>query len=153
MNAILARENIKIQAAPAILYALAGVIETNMDVLVEWMKRAGIGTVKPLVDEMKYCINELLIVSEKEINNFTPPQTFEEYGFKEKTITVKVNPSSLFMIIQVVNLNRNVLIEKIIIQDETLDFTKEANQCLDEIIKSASKYAAKALREYGSQLN
>ena len=153
MNAILFREKVKIEAAPAILYALSQVVKTNLDVLIEWMHKAGIGTVKPLLEEMIYCIDALIEESEKEINNFTPPQRFEVYGFTEKTITIKVNPMSLFMIIQVVNLNRKVLLDKIVIQDESLDFSEHINKCLDSIIDSASKHAARSLREYGSQLN
>lgn len=153
MKAILARENVKIYAAPVFLYSISNFFKTNIDTIEKWIKKAELGKAKEILDEMLYCIEELSVKSEKEINNFHFPQTFDEYGYTEKYITIKVNTISLFMIIQLINLHRKIVIDNIIIEDGEIDFKEELSKCLDSIIDASTKAIQSTITEYNSQLN
>ena len=70
MKSLLAREEVRIFAAPAYLFAISNFLITNIDTIKIWITKAGLGKVEELLEEMLYCIEELSVKSEKEINNF-----------------------------------------------------------------------------------
>lgn len=153
MKSLLAREEVRIFAAPAYLFAISNFLITNIDTIKIWITKAGLGKVEELLEEMLYCIEELSVKSEKEINNFHFPQTFDEYGYTEKYITIKVNTISLFMIIQLINLHRKIVIDNIIIEDQGLDLKEELSKCLESIIETATAATQSTITDYNGLLN
>lgn len=153
MKAILARHEMEIHTEPMFLFTLSKFFKVNKKTILKWMQDANLAEIEEGKIEMMYSIDELFKVSEKELYNFKPPQTFEEYAFKKKNIKIKVNTLFFFMLTTIIYLYRNTIINHIIIENEREKDKENLILCLDEIRMAATKAAQNTAIEFNSQLN
>ncbi len=133
MVGILSRQDVIINVAPVYLCLITQSLDDNRANIFEGMAESNLIPIDQGKDEINHCIDEMFLVSRRELYNFKHPQTYNTNAYRRRDITFNLNPVFFAILIGVIYLNKDDFIESIQIATKKGNDKEELANCLDEL--------------------
>jgi len=133
MVGILSRQDVIINVAPVYLCLITQSLDDNRENIFEGMAENNLTPIDKGKAEINHCIDEMFLVSRRELYNFKHPQTYNTNAYRRRDITLNLNPVFFAILIGVIYINKDDFIESIQITTKKGNDKEELANCLDEL--------------------
>lgn len=133
MIGILSRQDIIINAAPVYLCLITQSLDDNRENIFEGMAESELAPIEQGKKEINHCIDEMFLVSRRELQDFKYPQTYDFNAYRRRDIILNINPIFFAILIGVIYANKEGLIESIQITTKKGNDKEELANCLNEL--------------------
>lgn len=133
MIGILSRQDVIINVAPAYLCLITQSLDDNRENIFEGMEEGNLKPIEQGKTEINHCIDEMFLVSRREMHNFKYPQTYDVNAYRRRDIILNINPIFFSILIGVIYANKEGLIESIQITTKKGNDKEGLVICLEEL--------------------
>lgn len=149
MIGILSRQDVIINAAPVYLCLITQSLDDNRENIFEGMAESEFAPIEQGKKEINHCIDEMFLVSRRELQDFKYPQTYDVNAYRRRDITLNINPIFFAILIGVIIDNKDGFIESIQITTKKGNDKEELVSCLNELKNVALESSLGMLEQLG----